>query len=426
LRQLFLSKISTEMKNLRKEAIYLYSIQMGNFIIPLLTLPYLTKTLGLVGLGKLGIAQTIFFFMGFLIDFGFTYSASKDVSLNNSNRLNLNKIYTNVQLLRFLIFCVIALISILTILQLDIAIEDRKLYLVAVLSSFSFVLIPNWLFNGLSINSVLSFSSLILKILTLFPIFFLIKDGSDYLLAFIFQNSILVILGVILSIYIGFNKKILINFKYVELNYMKKNLKDGFDVFSGSALSIVYTTLVPILVKKSLGDKWVGIYVLVEKIVSLLKQMFMPVIQAYYARICILYNENKLSEIKSIVNKVFLFYAGLTFFAIAINALFGRAIIEVFFNNQQILFKYIFISILGQFVVGLSILVLYGGILPSGNGYILKKIYAKASIFFFILIAFMWDFLTLDLIYYAVITVELMIVINASVFLINKKREGAV
>lgn len=404
------------MANLRKESIYLYTIQVSNFAIPLLTLPYLTKVLGLAGLGKLGIMQTIFFFMGFLIDFGFTYSAAREISLAKGCEKKISKIYTNVQLLRFLFFLLISIILVVAIYNLNINKEDKFIYSISILSSLSFVFIPNWLFNGLSKNSILAIFTLIFKILTLIPIFLIVQNSNEYLLVFIIQNSSLLILGFAVSIYILISEKIKFSIIYIDFCYIKIILKESFNVFSGSVLSVVYTTFVPILIKISLGDKWVGIYVLVEKILSVLKQMFMPIIQVFYAKICVLYNEKKINEINFIIKRIFVLYLLMTVIAILTNLIFGQYIVKLLFDDQQILIKYVYISIVGQFVVGLSILTIYGGILPSGNAFILKRIYLKACILYLFLVLLTWKFLTLDLIYFLVIFVEFIIVINAYLF----------
>lgn len=410
------------MGNLRKETLYLYVIQISNLAIPLLTLPYLTKVLGLTGLGKLGLAQTIFFLMGFLIDFGFTYSASRHVSLNKQDLEKINKIYTNVQFLRLIIYITISIILVCYMSFLKIDIQDKTTYIIAFISSFSFILIPSWFFNGLGINSTLAIFTLLFRIVTLVPIFLLINDATDYLLAFIIQNTSLLVLGVFISIYLRVKLDIRISFKLTDKHYMKEMLKDGFDAFSGSALSVVYTTGVPFIVKLSLGDASVGIYILVERVLSVLKQLFMPIIQAYYSTICLMYSKNNISEVNTINIKIVIFYTTLTVLALLFNYLFGRFLIEILFDNQQIIFPYIFISIIGQFVVGLSIVSIYGNILPSGNGYILKKIYAKWALLFCILIAIFWSLLDLSIIYALVIGVELMIVIEATLFIRKKMR----
>src|SRR5690606_11219281 len=123
---------------------------------------------------------------------------------------------------------------------------------------------------------------------------------------------------------ISINKKIKFNFKDIEFIYMRKILKVSFDVFCGSALSVVYTTFVPILINISLGDKCVGVYILVEKILSLLKQMFMPIIQAFYAKICLLYSKNEVKEVNKLTDKILILYFCLTATALLFNIAFGE------------------------------------------------------------------------------------------------------
>ena len=405
------------MSNLRRETVYLYVIQISNLAIPLLTLPYLTKVLGLTGFGKLGLAQTIFFLMGFLTDFGFTYSASRHISLDKEDLKKINKIYTNVQLLRLVIYITVSMVLVCYINLLEMDIQDKTTYIIALVSSFSFILIPSWLFNGLGANSTLAIFTFLFRILTLLPIFFLVNDDTDYLLAFIIQNTSLLLLGVLISIYLRVKLDVRMTFKFADKNYMKEMFKDGFDAFSGSALSVVYTTGVPFIVKLSLGDAFVGIYILVERVLSVLKQLFMPIIQAYYSTLCLMYSKNNISEVNRINRKIVAFYSLLTILALLFNYLFGRFLIEMLFDNQQIIYPYIFISIIGQFVVALSIVAIYGNILPSGSGYILKRIYAKWALLFCILIMILWDFLSLNIIYTLVIGVEIFIVIEATLFL---------
>ncbi len=107
------------MSDIKKESIHLYIVQIANYLVPLITLPYLTSTLTLNGMGKLGLAQSLFTIVQAFIDFGFTYTASRNVSLNINNKTIISKIYTNVQTARFLIFLVILLIgSIITFFQI--------------------------------------------------------------------------------------------------------------------------------------------------------------------------------------------------------------------------------------------------------------------------------------------------------------------
>lgn len=405
------------MSSLKKESAYLYLIQISNFVIPLLVLPFLTNVLGLAGLGRLGIAQSLFFFMGFLIDFGFTFSASRHISLHKNNSKELNKIFTNVQLLRGLIYIFFSIFICGFILFLELQVLEKVAYIVAVLSSVSAIITPSWLFNGLAKNSTLSLFTLIFRLITLFPIFVLIGSPDDFLVAFVIQNTSMIILGIVVSWYIRFKIGIVISRNYIDISYMKRMFVDGFDTFSGSILSVVYTTCIPFIAKVSLGDYWVGIYTLTEKVLSVLKQLFMPVMQACYSKLCTLYSENKLSEICKISLLISVLYFSLTVVALLANYFLGKIFIDVFFAGKQIIHKYIYISILGQFVVGLSIVLIYGNILASGKGYILKRIYLKGALVFIVLLAVGWNNLSLSYIYFYIILAELVVVCSAMFFI---------
>ena len=142
------------MSNIRKESIHLYIIQFVNYIVPLISLPYLTQVLTLNGMGKLGLAQSIFLLAQALIDFGLTYTAGREVSLHLESKKELRKIYTNVQFLRFLLYLSLSLVASIVLYCIDV--NDKSLYYIAIISSGAFVFLPLWVFNGLSKNSIFS------------------------------------------------------------------------------------------------------------------------------------------------------------------------------------------------------------------------------------------------------------------------------
>ncbi|MFH4338087.1 hypothetical protein WAJ35_22140, partial [Acinetobacter baumannii] len=127
--------------------------------------------------------------------FGFTYTASRNVSLNINNKTIISKIYTNVQTARFLIFLVILLIGSIITFFSDINLQDKLLYLIVLLSGFSVVVMPLWIFNGLSKNSLIAKYIIFSKIISLVFIFLFVHSFNDYIVAFMILNSSLVLLG---------------------------------------------------------------------------------------------------------------------------------------------------------------------------------------------------------------------------------------
>ncbi|HDL8011399.1 TPA: oligosaccharide flippase family protein, partial [Yersinia enterocolitica] len=68
------------MSVLRRNIFSLLLLQGSNYIIPLLTLPYLTRVLGVEGFGVYSLTLSLAQYFVILIDFGFNLSASKKIA----------------------------------------------------------------------------------------------------------------------------------------------------------------------------------------------------------------------------------------------------------------------------------------------------------------------------------------------------------
>ncbi|MCE4198814.1 O34 family O-antigen flippase, partial [Escherichia coli] len=102
-------------KRLTSNIISLCLVQGAGYIIPLLTLPYLVKTLGPVSYGVLGfsIAFTQYFLL--IVDYGFNLSATKKIA-GERNKIKVSEIFWNVMACK-LILTIICCVILFTLLE---------------------------------------------------------------------------------------------------------------------------------------------------------------------------------------------------------------------------------------------------------------------------------------------------------------------
>lgn len=79
-----------------KNIVSLVGIQGVNYIIPLITLPYLVRVLQPAGYGSLGFALAITQYFVILTDYGFNLSVTQKIAVNKDDKRYVSKIFWNV------------------------------------------------------------------------------------------------------------------------------------------------------------------------------------------------------------------------------------------------------------------------------------------------------------------------------------------
>ena len=79
-----------------KNFLALSSLQAINLILPFITLPYLTRVLGVSNYGVVVMVYSIMQLLSVVCDYGFNLSATKEISLSRNNISKVNTIFSSV------------------------------------------------------------------------------------------------------------------------------------------------------------------------------------------------------------------------------------------------------------------------------------------------------------------------------------------
>ncbi|QNX01807.1 hypothetical protein IC798_18125 [Acinetobacter seifertii] len=252
-----------------------------------------------------------------------------------------------------------------------------------------------------------------------------VHSFNDYIVAFIILNSSLVLLGFPIYFYLKENN-IVYRFNEINIDDISDYLRKGFNVFVGTFFSMSYTNFIPFVIKYFTSDYWVGVYVIVERLMSVLRQMYMPLIQASYAKLCICVENKMKQEFNTIVKRICLLFTVISMLAIIGNIVAGKYVIYFLLNNEQIAYKYTFLSMLICFVVAISMILTYCYYLARDLGAILKWVYLVAAFIFYaaMVVTIKMNWVSLSSIYLNILLVEISIVIMQTIgiiYLRNKK-----
>jgi PST family polysaccharide transporter len=92
-------------KKLLSNVFSLGVLQIANYIIPLLTLPYLVRVIGVERIGLLAFVTSITVYFMMLSDYGFNLSATKQISDSRELHEQYSKIFNEVLGIKLIIVC---------------------------------------------------------------------------------------------------------------------------------------------------------------------------------------------------------------------------------------------------------------------------------------------------------------------------------
>ncbi|MDN0114984.1 flippase [Yersinia intermedia] len=351
------------MSVLRRNIFSLLLLQGSNYIIPLLTLPYLTRVLGVEGFGIYSLTLSLAQYFVILIDFGFNLSASKKIAEHQDNPECISKIFFETLYSKSILCAIsILIIILLTITSTHAVIQSELIYTVLMLIGTT--LMPAWFFQGIEKLSVVTNLMIVAK-LSMLPLFFIfVHSDADIKYAVIIQSSMNLLAGIIAIIYI-YRKKLvrIVNFSSLKIAH---TLKDSFPIFFATLSISLYTMSTTIIIGIFSNVYEVSIFTAADRVKGAILGVFLVLGNAFYPRINSLL-VNKKEEAYSLIRKIFYWQGGLCIAITICVMVFSKLITKIMFGSEYsevsallILFSPVYILVIQSTVLANYILLPHG------------------------------------------------------------------
>lgn len=308
-------------------------VQFINYLIPLITLPYVVRVLGPANYGIISFALAIINYFIIITDYGFNLTAVREVSVNRNNTAFLSKTFFSV-LYSKLILLLLSGIFFLTII---LFISSLKNYLTLIIILYLFVLgnifYVQWFYQGLEKTKLLALINLVPKSIGVVLIFVFVKCSSDLILYALIISFVQLLVGM-LSFYYGF-KLAKISITTVNLSDIFNQLKVGWKLFLSTLSINFYTTTNIIILGALTNETLVGIYSAADKIRYAIQGLLNPISQSVFPRMNYLYNHS--SESFLIFKKKLIKFQIIPMFSISLFAfIFAKEIVMIILGEQYV------------------------------------------------------------------------------------------
>lgn len=271
------------MNQLVKNMISLSSLNFISYLIPLITLPFLVRILGIEHFGAVMFAQSLCVYFMILTDFGFNLSANRLVSINRENIDKLNLIYSETICAK-LILLIISLLIFSIILNLGPLIDDTqndyRLFYASFLLVVGNTFTPTWVYQGLEKVNFLVVNTVVNKTIVMLCLFYFIQSGDDFYHVPLIFGIGSIILSVILNAHLAHKFKI--KFIKVELLGIFSCMKLSSQYFASRIANEGLMNSVTFIVGLKFGTAVLGYYSLAEKLYRAFYSILGPINQALY------------------------------------------------------------------------------------------------------------------------------------------------
>ena len=367
--------------NLRENVFSLLTLKGAEYIVNFITLPYLLRVLGPEVYGKIIFSQILMNYGGLFADYGFNMTAPRDIA--STDKKNLAKEFSTIYTAKLLLLIVVLLFGSLLWFCLRPNLDFFLLmcFLPLIVGN---VIFPVWFFQGIQQMRFITIFNLFARTVSVIGIFLFVSNQSDYYIAAVLQSSVPLLAGII--------SLIVIANKYPRL-YMFPSKKDiwqklraSWDIFVSTLFINLYTNSNTFILGIMTNDTVVGYYAAANKLIDAVKGLMMPVSNAIFPHVSVLFKDDKEKAISFLCKVVRRVGLGMMMISLLI-CLFAEYIVELImgsmYSESVIIFR--IISFL-PFIVALSNIFGIQTMVAFGMQRIFSRILMFSSLLNFILV----------------------------------------
>ncbi|MDD7281863.1 MAG: oligosaccharide flippase family protein [Erysipelotrichaceae bacterium] len=266
-------------KNIVKNIVMLYGLSIAKIVLPLITLPYLTRVLSVDTYGTVSYVKTVMTYLQLTVDFGFMLSGTKDIVEGKKEGKDIGKITGDILLAR-IILGVIAFIVLLGLtIMLPILRENIVYVLLSYVPVFLSIFLFDYLFRGLEEMQVITIRFVVMKGVAAILTFVFVRNDAQ-----IIWISLLDCLGSVCAVglvWIEINKRN-IQIRLVSVTSSLKKLAESAIYFVSEMATTAFGALNTVLIGAFLEKTDVAYWSLCITMVSAVQSMYEPINSGVY------------------------------------------------------------------------------------------------------------------------------------------------
>ncbi len=253
--------MSSDFKGIKSNFIYNAIYRMTSILVPLITMPYLSRTICAEGLGEYAFAFSVASYFNLFILLGLPTYGNRTVAYSKKDKSELSRNFWSIYFFQMILGIIV---NLLYFVYLFLFSRDFTIALAISPIVISSIIDLNWCMQGLEEFKKISFRDIFLKILSTLAVFIFVKNTEDtWKYAVILSTSTFVSQVITLPIVIRN-----VGFTVPNTNEVLKHIKPNLILFIPTIAVSIYKVMDKIMLGILSNDVEVGLYHSSEHIVG--------------------------------------------------------------------------------------------------------------------------------------------------------------
>ena len=273
-------------------------LTIAGYVFPLITFPYVTRVLGVEGIGSYQSADSIIQYFSVFSMLGVSTVGIREIARVKTDKKEMSCVFSSLMLLNF----VTTLFSIGALLLLSFIIPSfsahKQMIYIGIARILCGSLLVEWFFKGIEDFQFITIRALIVRCVYVISVFLFVRDQDDVVVYFTLTTLITVVNAVINIVY----SRRFVPFSLSRLK-VRSYIKPVLTLGIYQILTAMYISFNVIYLGAKCGDVEVGYYSTATKLYGIVMSLFTAFTGVMLPRMSSLLAEGKDSEFKDMTSK---------------------------------------------------------------------------------------------------------------------------
>jgi len=318
--------------SLFRNSSYLYLSHFADYILGILFLPFIARTIGVLEFGFIGIVQTYGILITLFMEFGSPLMATRKVSRIKNEKRILKTFISDIITFKIILIPIVLLLSLFLLLFIPVFIDNINYLIIVVIGSIFQGISPTWYFQGLERMKKIAISKTVFRAIGFLAIFIFVDSSND---SWIVLTSY-ALSSFMICIYLFFT--IIKEIGFLSLSNPRQSyilMRKSISSFLVSIIPVLYQNISLIIMTAFVNPVQFGFYIGANRIYRAFNTLYGPISQAFLPIVSSVDEKNKL-QTKIIIRNylIIMIMIGILFFSI--NFIFADFIVLILLGDDYL------------------------------------------------------------------------------------------